>query len=284
MGKVTILEQTIKNPLSFMGECAGIAYDSDISSQKKNKKRGLSCVRAGHGRMWEFCDIFMKIEGYSIRVMREFMRHVGDGLTVIQRSTRYVEEDAFSIYNKYYTPEAIKKDKAAKEYYITAMNEIDTFYQDLIIAYDIPKEDAANILPLGLDTTVVVKHNARTMIQMAEVRLCNRTYEEYRKLMQDILNALGDYSEEWWDIVQEFFKCKCDKLGCCEEEYCCGKHNKKDEMIIVSKKDYIRLLEIAHQNLFRERNLFKDNFKKFSMYDDTTKLKYSNRTDRLDSI
>lgn len=281
MGKVTILEQTIKNPLSFMGECAGIAYDSDISSQEKNKKRGLNCVRAGHGRMWEFCDIFMKIEGYSVRVMREFMRHVGDGLTAIQRSTRYVDESDFN----YYTPKSIQNNDVDLDAYTDIMSEINLTYEEMI-KRGIPKEDAANILPLGLDTVVVVKHNARTMIQMAEVRLCNRTYEEYRKLMQDILNALGDYSEEWWDIIQEFFKCKCDKNGgYCDEEYSCEKYPKKEDVMIISKENYVRLVEAARKDLlFEKRDFSKKDFKKYSKYDNTIKYKYSNRTDRLDSI
>lgn len=283
MGKVTILNETIEHPLSFMGECAGIAYNSDTSVQEKNQKRGLNCVRAGHGRMWEFCDIFMKIEGYSIRVMREFMRHVGDGLTAIQRSTRYVDESDFS----YYIPKYFYKENNEVDFdaYTDIMSDISITYEEML-QRGVPKEDAANILPLGLDTIVVVKHNARTMIQMAEVRLCSRAYEEYRQLMKDIIVALGKYSEEWGLIVQEFFKCKCDKLGYCEEEYCCGKYKKKDEMILVSKEDYTKMLETAHNNLFPRNNSFnKGDFKKYNKYDNTIKYKYSNETsERFDSI
>lgn len=225
MGKVIILPETIKNPLSFMGRVAGIAYDSDTSSQEKNRNRGLNCVRAGHGRMWEFCDIFMQIEGYSVRVMREFMRHVGDGLTAIQRSTRYVDESNF----EYYMPKSIDADLEKRHVYKEMMDTLNQFY-DGLLKIGVSKEDAANVLPLGMDTVVIVKHNARTMIDMAAVRLCARAYEEYRELMKDIIIALGEYSAEWNTIVAEFFKCKCDKLGWCEEEYSCGKYPSKKEV------------------------------------------------------
>lgn len=270
MGKVTILNETIKYPLSFMGSVAGIAYNSDISIQEKNQKRGLNCVRAGHGRMWEFCDIFMKIEGYSVRVMREFMRHVGDGLTAIQRSTRYVNESDFG----YYIPKYFYKENNEVDFdaYTDIMSDISITYEEML-QRGVPKEDAANILPLGLDTVVVVKHNARTMIQMAEVRLCNRAYEEYRQLMKDIIIALGEYSEEWSLVVQEFFKCKCDKLEYCEEEYCCGKYKKKDEMILVSKEEYLKLLHNQHTKS-------QIDFKKYNKYDNTIKYKYSNETSK----
>ena len=60
---VTILPQTLKQPLSFMGECAGPAYGSDTSNpEKKNYRRGLTCVKDGHGRMLEFCDVFLKLK------------------------------------------------------------------------------------------------------------------------------------------------------------------------------------------------------------------------------
>lgn len=221
MGKVRILEQTIKNPLTFMGECAGIAYDSDTSDSGKNSRRGLNCVNAGHGRMWEFCDVFVEIDGYSVRFARELMRHVGDGLTCIQRSTRYVNETGFD----FYTPDSIEKDKYCESIYFNAMYDIELAYHKLI-GEGIPKEDAANLLPLGMNTTLVMKHNARTWIQMAEVRLCNRTLKEYRDFMKEFMKELRDYSDEWKIVVDNFFICKCDKTGACDEEYSCGKYPK----------------------------------------------------------
>lgn len=222
MGKVTIMSQTLKQPLSFIGECAGPAYGSDTSNPKKNYKRGLTCVKDGHGRMLEFCDVFLKIEGYSARVMREFMRHVGDGLTAIQRSTRYCNEADF----EYYTPPYIEKN--LKDDYDKIMGRIQDAYYDLIEC-GVSKEDAANILPLGMNTVVVMKKNARCLSDMAQVRLCNRAYIEYRQLMKDIIQALRDYSPEWDTLADEIFKCKCDIYGYCTEKFGCGKYPKREE-------------------------------------------------------
>lgn len=222
MGKVTIMSQTLKQPLSFMGECAGPAYGSDTSNPEKNYKRGLTCVKDGHGRMLEFCDVFLKIEGYSARVMREFMRHVGDGLTAIQRSTRYCNEADF----EYYTPPYIEKN--LKDDYDKIMSRIQNAYYDLIEC-GVSKEDAANILPLGMNTVVVMKKNARCLSDMAQVRLCNRAYVEYRQLMKDIIQALRDYSPEWDTLADEIFKCKCDVYGYCTEKFGCGKYPKREE-------------------------------------------------------
>lgn len=222
MGKVTILPQTIKNPITFMGECAGPAYGSDVSNPEKNYKRGLACVKDGHGRMLEFCDVFLKIEGYSTRVMREFMRHVGDGLTAIQRSTRYCDESNFS----YYTPPYIEMH--FKDDYDEIMQYIQKAYLDLI-EHGVSKEDAANILPLGMETVVVTKKNARCLSDMSQVRLCNRAYIEYIQLMKDIIQGLRDYSSEWNTLSNEIFKCKCDIYGFCSEKFGCGKYPKRQD-------------------------------------------------------
>ena len=59
MGKVTIMPETIKNPYSFIGACSGVAYDSDVTDDKKNYRRGKQCVLDGHGRVLEFVDVYM---------------------------------------------------------------------------------------------------------------------------------------------------------------------------------------------------------------------------------
>ena len=42
MGQVIILPETPKNPLSLIGERAGICWNADVSDDEKNIKRGIS--------------------------------------------------------------------------------------------------------------------------------------------------------------------------------------------------------------------------------------------------
>ena len=226
MAKVTILDSTITNPISYMGQCAGIAYGSDTSDPEKNYKRGLNCIKSGHYRMLEFCDIHFEVEGYSIRMCRELMRHVGDGLTTIQRSTRYCNESDF----EYYIPDAVNKNMSARNEYNKCMKEIQKTYRKMTDLYNIKKEDAANLLPLSTCTTLAMKHNARTIMNMAEQRLCTRALKEFREFMKDLLDALGEYSDEWATLVDEIMMCKCDKAGYCLEEFSCGKYPKKENL------------------------------------------------------
>ena len=69
---------------------------------------------------------------------------------------------------------------------------------------------------------------------MTEQRLCNRALLEYREFMRGFLKELSSYSEEWKELCDLVMKCKCDKIGWCEEKFSCGKYPKKEEIKIVN--------------------------------------------------
>ena len=210
-----------------MGKMAGIAYNADVSSDEKNYSRGIFCVRSGHGRVLEYADVFFTIEGYSIKVMREFYTHIGGAPTRLQESTRYVNESDF----EYNIPPSIMAHEDAVTMYASVMDVIDNAYTQMVKDYGIPKEDASNILPLGMATKVACRFNARTLSSMAEQRLCSRAYHEYRDLMDELIGALEGYSEEWKELCDLTMKCKCDKLGYCTEEKSCGRKKKREDVL-----------------------------------------------------
>jgi thymidylate synthase (FAD) len=76
-GRTIILSETTDEPLTLAGYCAGAAWGADTSYHEKNFKRGLDCLHSGHGRVLEFPQIYMVLDGWSARVIREFGRHVG---------------------------------------------------------------------------------------------------------------------------------------------------------------------------------------------------------------
>ena len=88
--------------------------------------------------------------------------------------------------------------------------------------FNIPREDVALFLPLGMETRVVDKRNLRNLMEMSHQRLCTRAYWEYRELMRDICDALKNISEEWKYIVENYFLPKCKIMGYCPEKQSCG--------------------------------------------------------------
>lgn len=222
MGKIIIQDTTIKNPITIMGKQAGICYGADISNDEKNFKRGLDCLKNNHGRVSEFPDVYMVLEGYSARVIREWYTHIGGMPTRLQASTRYIDyEHGFN----YVIPHSVKNNTKAEEMYNAVMNNIMVGLKSLF-DLGIPKEDCAMLLPLGMETTITCKHNLRNLMDMSRQRMCTRAYWEYRELFKDICEALKEYSEEWKYLIDNYFYPKCEALGYCPENKSCGRKDK----------------------------------------------------------
>ena len=85
------------------------------------------------------------------------------------------------------------------------------------------------LLPLGMETKVVLRTNLRNLIDMAHQRMCSRAYWEFRQLMNDMCKALSGYSEEWKYLVEHYFVPKCEVSGFCTETKCCGRKPKLKE-------------------------------------------------------
>ena len=145
--------------------------------------------------------------------------------TRLQASTRYIdyEDKSFS----YICPPSILNNEEGSKIYFDAMDNIQESLRKLS-ALDLPREDVAMLLPLGMTTKIVDRRNLRNLVDMSHQRMCTRAYWEYRRLFNDICNALREYSCEWEWIVDNLFKPKCDVFGYCTEKKSCGRKDKKE--------------------------------------------------------
>lgn len=218
MGKVIVQDYTYKKPITMIGVEAGICWGANTSNDEKNYLRGIDCLESGHGRTFEFPDVYLTLEGYSARVIREWYTHIGGLPTRLQASTRYIDyEHGFG----YVTPPSIEGNPEAKKVYEDLMGHIKSYLESLD-TIGVPREDSALGLPLGMETKIVCKHNMRNLMDMSHQRMCNRAYHEYRGLFNDVCDALGNYSEEWEYIVDHYFMPKCKLMGFCLEKKTCG--------------------------------------------------------------
>lgn len=213
-----------------MGFCVGVCQNADISTDITNFKRGVKCINANHGRALEYSDVTVVISGYSARVIRELYTSI-IGVTRLQESTRYVNSEGFD----YFIPPTIQHNDVIKDsIYGEAMNKISEAYGTLVDC-GIPKEDAANVLPLGMMTKVVLKINVRAISNMAEKRLCSRAYHEYRELMKELKQVLSSLDNEWKILCEKVFLPSCEKNGFCTEEFSCGRHPKHKPLIDIKE-------------------------------------------------
>ena len=223
MGQITIQDYTTKDPITMLGKEAGICWGGNTQDEEKNYKRGLDCILSGHWRTMEFPQVYLIFDGYSARLAREIYTHIAGGPTRLQTSTRYVDYESNF---KYYVPSSIRGNTDALKVYNNLMAKIQADAKRLEM-FGVPREDIANILPLGMETCVVMRTNLRHLVDMSHQRLCNRAYHEFRRWMCDLMEALRNYSEEWKQCVNNLFMPKCEVCGYCTETKSCGRMPKK---------------------------------------------------------
>jgi thymidylate synthase (FAD) len=215
-----------KNPLQRIGEVASTCWNSNAPTSEHKKQIAIDCIDSGHHRVLEYVDMIISIEGYSARMARELYTAMV-GVSKLQESTRYVDCSNFN----YYIPESIKNNEDALVEYNRIMQHIKWGYNSLQ-KLDIPKQDIANILPLGMMTKVILKINLRALLHMAELRMCNRALKEYRDFMQELKNILIEIDDEWKVITYHYMHPKCEILGYCTEKNSCKMMPKKEDVII----------------------------------------------------
>lgn len=210
----------------MIGLEAGVCWGADVSDAEKNYKRGIDCLESGHGRTFEFPDVYMILDGYSARVIREWYTHIGGLPTRLQASTRYIDyEHGFD----YIRPISPAFSGRAIGVYDRVMHSIMDGLRELD-ELGVPREDSALCLPLGMTTKITCKHNLRNLMDMSRQRMCSRAYWEYRRLFNDVCKALSEYSEEWAYLVSNYFKPKCEIYGYCPEKKSCGRMPKREEV------------------------------------------------------
>ena len=227
--KVIILPETTRKPITLIGKRAGICWGADISNDEKNYKRGLECIENNHGRTLEYVNVEAVLDGWSARVIREWYTHIGGSPTRLQASTRYIN---YSNGFDYVIPNKIANNENALSLYTETMNVIKENASILENEFGMPREDVANIFPLGMSTKIVDKRNLRNLIDMSHQRMCTRAYWEYRKLFKAYIEELKKIDDEWAYIVDNYFMPKCEMLGYCPEKYSCGRKPKKNAEVI----------------------------------------------------
>ena len=169
----------------------------------------------------------MIIDVYSEKFLREYYTHIGGSPSRLQASTRYIDYSKGNGFD-YVTPQSVSKDEDVAGTWHSVMRYINTNIQHLI-NNGVPIEDATMLLPLAYSSKMVDKRNLRSLVDMSRVRMCSRAYHEYRKMFNDICNALREYSDEWKWIVDNLFHAKCDEVGYCTESKSCGRKPKKED-------------------------------------------------------
>lgn len=132
---------------------------------------------------WEFVDYTFMIEGVGRGFTHQFVR--GRHGSYAQQSMRVTDMSGFD----FVIPPGIEHNNNAYVQYTAAMDAINDFYQ-LLLSLGAEIQDARGVLPTNICTNIVAKFNLRTFAEMAGKRASVRTQDEYRKVLDAMVNCV----------------------------------------------------------------------------------------------
>ena len=202
-------------------------YDCDSAQDEEKMLKLISrVVSSGHYSTIEHIQVSFAISNISRACSHQLVRH--RHMSFSQKSQRYVKEKGQF---DYLTPETIEKNTELNQKFDDFMAKVSEFYLELTEA-GIPAEDARAVLPNAASTSMVASLNLREMIHLANLRLCTRAQKEIRILVKRMCEEL--VKEEPW--LKNYLVPKCERLGFCDEDKCCCRMPRKEDILNGSAK------------------------------------------------
>lgn len=215
-----------KNPMNIVEEAASVCYDSATTDTYKIAK---GCKASSHLSVFEHISFTFRIIGVSRSLLAQLTRHRHASFSV--RSQRYVAEDAF----KYVNP--FVDGTEANEEFGNMIENIQSFYNELKNDYNAENENARAILPNACCTELYMTVNARSLIEMSHLRMCNRAQKEIRQMFYEMKNEVAMVCPE----VAAWMVPSCEanpKYPFCGESHgSCGRHPKLSEVYVNKQKN-----------------------------------------------
>lgn len=199
-----------KNPVEISERCASVCYNSEPTKDFRIFK---ACLKDGHRSIAEHISFTFHVEGIDRALLAQLSRHRHISLSVV--SQRYVSMDNFG--NT--TPRIANEEQMKK--YNTSINTSKAIYKDLVDS-GMAKEDARLVLPNSCYTEFYMTANARALIEMSHLRLCNRAQWEIREMFTRMKDEVARFAPE----IAELMVPNCEVHKFCTEGKSCGKYKK----------------------------------------------------------
>ena len=212
-----------KNPLNIVEKAASVCYNSMPTDTYKIAK---GCKATKHLSVLEHISFTFHINGVSRALLAQLSRHRHVSLSV--RSQRYVPENNFDYVNPFASDDA--------EVFDGMMADIANNYRILKEYHNATNEDARAVLPNSCCTELYMTANARALIEMSHLRLCNRAQAEIRAMFAEIKKQIATVCPE----VASWMVPSCEMNPkypfCPEGNRCCGRHPRLADVYITKEK------------------------------------------------
>ena len=164
------------------------SHDKDSLPMRAQFIKGL--IKSGHETPLEFAHTMWEIKGISRVCQNQIVRHRIASYCVL--SERYVDVSQLDCILPY---NLLKEYDGAVDY----VNQAKKVYKFLINS-GVPKEDARMLLPQGMETTMCMDVNFRSLRHFLKLRLDKHAQWEIRQVAQEILNVCR---ERWPWLVED---------------------------------------------------------------------------------
>ena len=194
---VVELIQSTPHPIETIARIASVCYGKEAKDPEKLFRH---LYLNGHHSVFEHIYYTFHISGISRACSHQLVRHRMAAIT--QRSQRYCDESDGGMWKV--TPHEVGADIEAAQEYQRCMDKIQEAYKDLMLLYNVPKEDARYVLPNACSTELYFSCNLRELIHIANERLCQRAQWEIR----EVVEAMRDCIQE--EQIRDILVPKCE--------------------------------------------------------------------------
>ncbi len=168
-------------PEALIARCARVSHRSEGRGIESDRKLIRRLIALGHESVLEHAVATFEISGISRACANQLTRH--RLASFVQESQRYVDaRDRLLV-----RPPTFSEVDWAKAQKLLA--ETQALYADLV-AGGVPKEDARFVLPIGVETRLVMTANFRELRHILRLRLDKTAQWEIRELARRMLGIL----------------------------------------------------------------------------------------------
>jgi thymidylate synthase (FAD) len=190
------------NHMELLKTACSQPYGKDVSDVGVG-----NIIKSGHLSVLEHCYASFLVK-CSARVLGQLTRHRHLSFTV--KSARG------SVFNEMEMPQN------GYVFFTSAASDALMIPYKKAIENGVPEQDAAYLLPQGIQTSLVVTGNFRAWYEYLPKRMCKRAMPEHRELAQIIQKRLADAAPEIFD--RNFMNC-----ADCKEQSCTFGNKKGDK-------------------------------------------------------
>ena len=214
MAKVTLVSWTNK-PLQVIhamtqNMMGNIITDLDSIKEEDAIQTIRELQKTSLGGPLEYVDFTFQVEGVP-RALTHQMVRTRVGAVYSQESLRFCAKTGEQF--KYDIGKSVKTEEQLKVYH-EAMKNAQQAYENLLEA-GVETQDARGVLPINILTNIGVKYNLKTLMGIAEVRLCTQSQPHWTDIITQMKEEI---TEKVHPIFGELLVMYCDRHNKCGYE------------------------------------------------------------------